>query len=126
MIWLGGVVYWLVWIYRSHQEFQEYTGYRHTISAGKALGYSFIPFFNLFWVCYMPYTLAQGLDRCLRTFGKSFNSSSVLVVQIIGVVAGFCIFPLTLIAHTFTMWRIQRGLNTLWAQADASSTAHGA
>jgi hypothetical protein len=120
LIWVVGLIYWFLWIYRSHREYQDYTGHRHPISPVLALALCFVPIFNLFWVCYMPYKLAQGIRADLRIFGKSFNVSTVVTVQIIGAVLALCVWalPLTLIAYTFTMGHIQRGLNTLWAEVE--------
>jgi len=60
---IGLWVYWLVWVYQVHDEMRNLTGGWYPISPGKALGFCFIPFFNLYWFVHMPLTLANEVKR---------------------------------------------------------------
>ncbi len=114
---LGLWIYWLVWIYQVHKEMRNYTGYAYHISPGKALGFCFIPFFNLFWDVYMPYELAKGVQGYLRVRRDAVSPSAVLTFQILAIVPGSCVLGLGLLFIALGMRSIQGGLNALWAQA---------
>ncbi len=47
---VGGGIYWLFYIYKLHKVLDAVSYNKYPISPGKAVGYHFIPFFNIFWV----------------------------------------------------------------------------
>ncbi|HEY7870817.1 MAG TPA: hypothetical protein VIF59_16410 [Methylomirabilota bacterium] len=48
--WLIGYIYWFVCVHAFHRVMGEATGGAHPISPRRAVGFHFIPFFNLYWV----------------------------------------------------------------------------
>ena len=50
LIALGGWIYWMFCVYRMHKVIAEATNSSHPITPGKAVGYHFIPLYNLYWV----------------------------------------------------------------------------
>jgi hypothetical protein len=46
---LIGVIYWLVCVYQIHKVLELATKGAYKISPGRAVGYHFIPFYNLLW-----------------------------------------------------------------------------
>lgn len=51
---LGSMVYWLFCVYRIHKILDRVTTGKYPISAARAVGYSFIPFYNLYWLFKWP------------------------------------------------------------------------
>lgn len=45
-----GVIYWFMSVYRLHHILAEVTGGKYPVTPGKAIGYQFIPFFNVYWI----------------------------------------------------------------------------
>lgn len=50
LTWLVGLGYWLFCVHRFHRIMAEATGGTHPISPRRAVGFHFIPFFNLYWL----------------------------------------------------------------------------
>jgi hypothetical protein len=119
-------IYWLVWVYRTHDEIRRYTWYEHPVSAAKALGFCFIPLFNLFWVIYMPYRLAETVAMYQGRGGVRISPNRVLTYQILAVVPGQCLPGLSMLFYGLSMEVIQRGLNALWAAAGSREIAPAA
>ncbi len=90
-------------------------------SAARAIGYSFIPFFNLYWLVFNPLRVTDrvNLQYRLRGFpaeevprGLVMASAIVNLIPYINLVAGYLIFwPATLIL-------LQRAVNRLVAMDD--------
>jgi hypothetical protein len=59
-------VYWLVCIYRYHKILANIPGYKHSISPAKAVGYHFIPIFNIFWVFVWPLDIAKFVNARVK------------------------------------------------------------
>lgn len=59
-------VYWFVCIYRYHKILAAVPRYAHPISAGRAVGFHFIPFFNVFWIFHWPAAMAEFVNARLR------------------------------------------------------------
>ncbi|HLZ11841.1 MAG TPA: hypothetical protein VKP58_04585 [Candidatus Acidoferrum sp.] len=51
-------VYWFVCVYQYHKILAAIPNYVHPISPGKAVGFHFIPFFNLYWIFRWPAAMA--------------------------------------------------------------------
>jgi hypothetical protein len=60
-----GGVYWLVCIYRIHVVMAHAPGWKHPISPARAVGFHFIPFYNLYWVFKWPSEIAVLVNRRL-------------------------------------------------------------
>lgn len=117
---LGVWIYWLWWVYTVHREIRDFTGWAHPVSPGKALGYCFIPFFNIYWVIYMPYRLAQTLEQYLGS--QRASSGTVMTYQILSIVPGSCL-GIGMIFQSLTMIHVQGRLNELWDRAAQAALA---
>jgi len=53
-----GFVYWLVCIYQIHMVLARAPGWKHPISAGRAVGFHFIPIYFLYWLFKWPKEIA--------------------------------------------------------------------
>jgi hypothetical protein len=125
MVLLGGVlglhIYFTIWAYLVHREFQQFTHGAYPISPGKACGFCYIPFYNLYWICYMPFKLSEAVDWHLGSARRQTNPSTVMIFQIVGLVTGFCITGLQSLFFGLSMRNIQAGLNELWARSTSPS-----
>jgi hypothetical protein len=63
---LGGV-YWLVCIYGIHVAMRFAPGWKHPISPARAVGFHFIPFYNLYWIFRWPKEIALFVNQRLQT-----------------------------------------------------------
>ncbi|MCK9573497.1 MAG: hypothetical protein M0R20_03735 [Candidatus Omnitrophica bacterium] len=51
---LGGIVYWYICLYEVHKTIFKITNSNYPITPARAVGYSFIPFYNLYWIFKWP------------------------------------------------------------------------
>jgi len=58
--------YWFVCVYRYHKILAAVPRYVHPISPAKAVGFHFIPFYNLFWVFKWPDAIAEYVNARLH------------------------------------------------------------
>jgi len=66
-----GWIYWLVCVYQIHQVMARIPGWRHPISPARAVGFHFIPLYNLYWVFRWPAEIARFVNaRVQRPFMK--------------------------------------------------------
>jgi hypothetical protein len=61
-----GGVYWLVCVYRYHVVIAHAPGWKHPISPARAVGFHFIPFFNLYWIFRWPREIANFVNQRLQ------------------------------------------------------------
>jgi hypothetical protein len=61
-----GSVYWLVCVYRYHVVMQHVPGWKHPISPARAVGFHFIPIYNLYWVFKWPQEIARFVNWRFR------------------------------------------------------------
>jgi len=61
LMFVGGV-YWLVCVYRYHVVMQYVPGWKHPISPARAVGFHFIPVYNLYWVFKWPQEIARFVN----------------------------------------------------------------
>jgi hypothetical protein len=61
LMFVGGV-YWLVCVYRYHVVMQRVPGWKHPISPARAVGFHFIPIYNLYWVFKWPQEIARFVN----------------------------------------------------------------
>jgi hypothetical protein len=78
-------VYWFVCIYRYHKILAEVPRYVHPISPAKAVGFHFIPLFNVYWIFVWPSAIADFVNARL---GASLMRGWVLGVG--AIVATLC------------------------------------
>ena len=115
--WLALWICFTVWIYHVHEDMRQLTGGAYPISPSQACSFCYIPIFNLFWVVYAPYKLADAIDRQFGSSGTPTSPLSVLayqIVQQISVFSCFCLFAPSPLFFALTMRSIQAGLNQLW------------
>lgn len=62
---IGGV-YWLVCVHRYHVILQHVPGWKHPISPARAVGFHFIPIYNLYWVFKWPQEIARFVNWKFR------------------------------------------------------------
>jgi hypothetical protein len=80
-----GWVYWLVCVHRYHVVMQQVPGWKHPISPGRAVGFLFIPGYNLYWSFKWPQEIARFVNwrfgqpvMNLRAVGLVFLAACVL------------------------------------------------
>jgi biotin transporter BioY len=61
LMFVGGV-YWLVCVYRYHVVMKFVPGWTHPISPARAVGFHFIPIYNLYWVFKWPQEIARFVN----------------------------------------------------------------
>src|SRR5580693_5745485 len=61
-----GGVYWFVCVHRYHVLLAQVPGWKHAISPARAVGFHFIPFYNLYWVFKWPKEIANFVNARLR------------------------------------------------------------
>jgi hypothetical protein len=61
VMFVGGV-YWLVCVYRYHVVMQHVPAWKHPISPARAVGFHFIPIYNLYWVFKWPQEIARFVN----------------------------------------------------------------
>jgi hypothetical protein len=54
--------YWFVCVYRYHKILAEVPRYVHPISPARAVGFHFIPFFNIYWIFAWPSAIADFVN----------------------------------------------------------------
>ena len=53
-------VYWFVCVYRYHKILAAVPNYVHPVTPGKAVGFHFIPVYNIYWIFYWPTAIANS------------------------------------------------------------------
>jgi hypothetical protein len=61
-----GGVYWFVCIYRIHVAMKAAPAWKHPISPARAVGFHFIPFYNLYWIFRWPKEIANFVNQRLQ------------------------------------------------------------
>lgn len=64
-VFIGGV-YWLVCVHQYHVLMNHLPGWQHPIPPGKAVGFHFIPFYNLYWIFQWLREIAKFVNLALR------------------------------------------------------------
>jgi len=78
-------VYWLVCVYQYHVIVNHVPGWHHTISPAKAVGYHFIPVFNLYWVFKWLQEIAGFVNSSLRrpVMRPNFAGAAILIAVVL-------------------------------------------
>jgi serine/threonine protein kinase len=89
-------------------------------TAAKAIGFSFIPYFNLYWCVFAPLRLAErlNLQAHVRGRGDQVNRTFILVSAILGI------FPYLNLVFGIPFWgigvyKLQKTINALARERDA-------
>jgi serine/threonine protein kinase len=93
-------------------------------NAAKAVGFMFIPYFNLYWGVFAPYRLAEriNLQTQIRGRGDAVSKTFILVSAIFGI------FPYLNILFGIPFWgigvyQLQKAINALADEAEAERLA---
>jgi hypothetical protein len=62
ILWLSGITYWLVCVYKIHKVLAALACGAYPISSAKAAWFHLIPFYNIYWVFRWPNQLARFLN----------------------------------------------------------------
>jgi len=108
----GCAIYWLIWIAIVHREMHVFTEGQYPVSPARAVGFCFIPFFNLLWIVWMPHRLAQDLE--FRLGPTRARAGRVLTFQALSLFAGFMLPGLGALFRGIAMSTLQSALNELW------------
>lgn len=83
-------------------------------SAAKAIGFNFIPYFNLYWMFFSPLRLVDRINLQFQLRGEEapISRQAVLVASITSLV--LMLFPYFIpLAWVFSAWQTQRAINRL-------------
>jgi len=95
---LSGISYWYFCVYRIHKILRELSDNQYEISPGAAVGFHFIPFYNLYWIFKWPMTFAayiknRQMIRIIPGFLiGAFILISLLLSQVDSALGLFCLF----------------------------------
>ncbi len=56
-------IYWLFWLHKTYKEIRAHTPTATDITPGKAVGFLFIPFFNLYWFLRVAIDMPRAIRR---------------------------------------------------------------
>ena len=76
-----GFIYWLVCVYRYHVILRHVPGWKHAISPARAVGFHFIPFYNLYWVFKWPQEIARFVNW---RFGQPVMKPQMVGLMVFG------------------------------------------
>lgn len=111
---VGLYIYFTVWAYLAHRDFQQFTRGDYPIGPARACGFCWIPLFNVFWLVYMPYKLAEAVEWHLGPGRAIVKPTSIAAMQLGSCVACCCVGGLPSFLLASTAKQIQTGLNALW------------
>jgi hypothetical protein len=119
-LWLW--IYALVWLYKVHREVRDFTGWQYPTSPGTALGFCFIPIFNLYWGVVTPYRLALWIET-MQGKQRGAIANTVLILMILAIVPGSCVPGLSFLLWGLALRSVQKQLNVVWERAAAARRA---
>ncbi len=110
VIGIGGLIYWYFCVYRIHKVLAELSDKQYEISPAAAVGYHFIPFYNLYWIFKWPMTLANFIkNRQMVRILPGFLIGVFLVISLLltrfdSALGLFCLFTTgAYIKHKITL-----------------------
>ncbi len=59
-------IYWLYWLYRTYKEVRAHAPGATSVSPGRAVGFLFIPLFNLYWIFRIAVDFPRAIARMQR------------------------------------------------------------
>lgn len=120
---IPALILWINWVHAAHKDLRFLTNGAYRITPGQAVGLSFVPIFDAFWVVYMPYKLATELNVHLAARKQALiPTGTVMTCQIASVVVAIPLPLLTPVMYAISMWLVQSGFNRL-AGAPATTTS---
>lgn len=99
LVYIGVLIFWYACVYRLHKAIQHNLAHHYPITPGKAVGYHFIPLYNLYWIFKWPIEMAK--------FINSKISSGRIYGWLLGLIlfSGFCLIS----------WDVSVGLIVLFS-----------
>lgn len=70
--WLIGLIYWCICVYKLHKTIFKITNSNYPITPARAVGYGFIPFYNLYWIFKWPSEIVNMVNARIGT--KKFRT----------------------------------------------------
>jgi hypothetical protein len=108
------LVVWLLWLNRVHEEVYRLSHGHYPISSAKAIGFSFLPIFNLYWSVTMPLRLCREVNHHLTARALPLISCKLVgASQIISILIAPVLPGAVAVLNAASMSQIQRGLNRL-------------
>ena len=129
-------LYTLGWIYKVYGEVLRRSPEATKVTPGKALGFLFIPLFNLFWAFWLYYDLPRAIERMERADPPSgiapqswLISGSLMGCIVVGIIGAY-LWPWALYLNMVLLWTgvllAQSSLNSHWHAHRTLSTEDGA
>lgn len=81
-------IYWLFWAYKTYKEVRAHTPGATDITPGKAVGFLFIPFFNIFWFFRLMVDMPRAIRRMQQDdpLGEApLNNGLVTALLMVGI-----------------------------------------
>jgi hypothetical protein len=111
---VGLYIYFTIWAYLAHWDFQQFTNGGYPIGPARACGFCWIPLFNFFWIVYMPYKLSQAVEWHLGPGRPIVKPTGIMMMQLGSFLACCCVAGLPSFLLASSAKQIQTGLNDLW------------
>ena len=83
---LIGFIYWLLCVHKIHKVLFQATGATYPISPGRAVGFHFIPFYNLYWIFKWPAEAIKFIN--VNDSSKKMSPALPGVLIFIGFIIG--------------------------------------
>lgn len=120
-----GGFYLLYWLYKTYQELRAHAPGCTTVTPGQAVGRSFIPFYNVYWLFRIMRETARMIarvrrdascdERMLNVRFVTWWYGTTVTVGNLAAAMNMAAFPLFLCVHFYPLIVWQRILNAHWA-----------
>ena len=105
----GGFVYWLFCIHRFHKILGQLSTVKYPISPRAAVGYHFIPLFNIVWLLKWPLEFSKfiNVQGAVRMVGGGFLGLSLIISFLLGWVDGALSLALSFLITIYMKNKLQ-------------------
>lgn len=109
---LAAVAFYYFCVYRFHKLACTAPGWKHPVSPGRAVGFHFIPFFNLYWVFRWPAELGRFLRWCMPNPGINWQLGAAYIgCQLLGFLSPAASVFATMGLLGYIRWRMKIALD---------------
>ncbi len=127
-------VYWLFWLYNNTKELKQLNSKWLNFSAGQAVGFLFIPLFNIYWLINVFVRFPRAVGELRNQLyankpGSDFSSGLVSIFLILsfltnGIIAGFdrMFFLIGGVLFITTVVYTQNAINQTWDRVKSLQT----
>jgi hypothetical protein len=84
-------IYWVFWLYHTVKELKQLRPRTLTFSPGQAVGFLFIPLFNLFWFIYLCIRLPQAIGDLRGRFAPAETTGHFATGFVTVLLIGSCV-----------------------------------